>query len=87
MSENVTVKIGKFGVTSCNIRTNGLYTCRFFLIDGRLDGVPFAYLDHCQYAISTDAPSSTHLIMLLERIITNLKDKFINKLCLQKKVC
>jgi hypothetical protein len=74
MSENVTVQIGEFGVTNFNIRTNGLYTCRFFLINGRLDGVPFAYLDHYQYAISTDKPSSRHLIMLLEGIIRNLQE-------------
>ena len=38
--------VEEFGITHSVIKTNGISSCYVVLIDGQLDGIPFAYLSH-----------------------------------------
>jgi hypothetical protein len=80
MCENIHVTVGANEVTGEKIRTDGLYTCQFFLIDGCLNNVPFAYLDHYQCVINSGKSLSHALLSLLKRFVMNLKNKFSEKL-------
>jgi hypothetical protein len=80
MCENIYVAVGANEVTKEKIRTDGLYTCQFFLIDGCLNNVPFAYLNHYQCVIDSDKPLSHHLLSLLKMFAKDLKEKYSKKL-------
>jgi hypothetical protein len=80
MCENVYVDVGTNEVTREKIRTDDLYTCQFFLIDGCLNDVPFGYLDHYQCVIDLRKTLSHHLLSLLKTLAKNLKNKCSDKL-------
>jgi hypothetical protein len=79
MSETVYVSVEEHDVTTEEIWTNQLYTCRCVLLDVNVDNFRFAYLQHNSFALDSDKKSSKHLQVLLRRLARNLK-KNSNKL-------
>ncbi|CAF3396003.1 unnamed protein product [Rotaria sp. Silwood2] len=69
------VAMGHYGVSETSIYTDCVASCHFLLMDGRYNGIPFAFMDHNPFPITRKNPSED-----LKLLLTSLLSKLTKKL-------